>query len=73
MKFEYDSDKDRGECVAYIQKGYLGWECLTIKDINGKVFSIFNDLSTDLDDNWDSNDERTIRRFYPGDKITITF
>ena len=66
MKFEYDGKVDERECVAYISKWGLVYKdkdtCITIFDDGSGIGT---------DSHWDEQD--AIQKFYPGDKITITF
>jgi len=65
MKFEYEGNEDR-ECVAYIDR----WG-LVLKD-KETVITIFDDGSG-ICTNSCLDTEDAIHKFYPGDKITITF
>ena len=72
MKFEFDGDADRGECVAYIDDD--GDLCIRVGD--GFVYFIKDDKSF-LSDGGSFYghmfDNGATRKFYKGDKITITF
>jgi hypothetical protein len=68
MKFEYDDEKDRGECVAFIDSD----GDLIVKTESGN--SIWISTFGEVHDNFgEFNDTDATYRFYPGDKITITF
>lgn len=71
MKFEFDGDADRGECVAYIDtEGDLMFkpsECET------DIQQICIDQGAFLHTNLRWLPEYATRKFYKGDKITITF
>lgn len=72
MKFEYETKEDSRECVAYIQRGESGWECLTFKCNEVDAVDIFSDWSISQSAMWEPDSEHTVHKFYPGDKITIT-
>lgn len=67
MKFEYDEEDAREDCVAYID---VDGE-LVIKGTGTSAvwFDKFGRVHKDF--TWDESN--SIHRFYPGDKITITF
>lgn len=67
MKFEYELSKDNRECVAYIDP--IG--DLIIKDADG--MSICFVCGGVPSGSYDWEPERATRKFYPGDKVTITF
>ena len=77
MKFEYDDDEYRGECVAYLHnmegEGYET-ASLAIKVGAGQVVTLYHSgdsiYQKDYED--DCGDDM-IKKFYPGDKMTITF
>lgn len=60
MKFTYDTNPADRECIAYISED----GSLVIKERRGNHVYMFYD-------SFDPSD--AIRRFYPGDSITITF
>jgi len=66
MKFEYDSKSEESECVAYIDGD--GDLCM----VDGDYAMILGRDGVHLTDMEWKPDEAT-RRFYPGDKLTITF
>ena len=69
MKFEYDCAEDQRECVAFISGG-----CLYIKTDSGGVAMYTDDPPVSHGDSiWYMRLDRATRKFYPGDKITITF
>lgn len=67
MKFEYDEKEAEKECVAYIS---LSGD-LVVKDGGGKATVIYDDGSGTERVMW--NPDSASRRFYHGDKLTITF
>jgi len=71
MKFKYDGDDRDDECVAFIDN--CGDLCVKSDDEEGIYFtkdgSVFS-CST-FDDYMEEN--IAAHKFYPGDKITITF
>lgn len=72
MKFEYDDKSDDRECVAFIDDD----GDLCVKDINTDmgVYVGITDASTEkFIDYMSLNGNGSIHKFYPGDKITITF
>ena len=71
MKFEYDNKQDERECVAYLLR-CGGTDFLYIKEIDGGYTVISkNGGSRERRVRFDPSD--ATHRFYPGDKITITF
>ncbi len=67
MKFEY-SYKDEQDCVAYIKRGML-----VVKGENGEAVMIgYAGVYIGVN-SFDEYMEEYERKFYPGDKITITF
>lgn len=69
MKFEYDGAADDHKCVAFIQGG-----CLYVKTDSGCVAMYDDEPPASYSDIiWDMRIALAIRKFYPGDKITITF
>lgn len=72
MKFEYGIDVDRSDTVAFIDDA--GDLCIAVE--SGIVY-LLRDGSSFHDDDADlmeyMNDNGFKRKFYPGDKITITF
>ncbi len=77
MKFEYDGAADNRECVAKLFKFGGGNElCLSIKLSGGDFLWMYpfdRDASVQRNSNDFNNDDALVRKFYPGDKITITF
>lgn len=70
MKFEYDEDRERGDMVAYIDED--GWLCIYQGDGLAVAFSPdTHQLGSGLV--WNPHDSSHRRRFYRGDKLTITF
>ena len=70
MRFEYETKEDDRECVAYISsKGNL-----LLKNTDTGKFSIaickIGQVHADAADN---EPDKAIRKFYPGDDLTITF
>lgn len=66
MKFEYDSKSVQRECVAYIDKD----GDLLVMDDDGAI--LLGQDGTHLTAmEW--NPSEATRKFYPGDKLTITF
>ncbi len=77
MKFEYDGDSEQRECVAFIDGDGLLWVgayCLYDDDVKSVVFT-----SDDKPHVGDISLKTGMalfgvtKRFYPGDKLTITF
>lgn len=68
MKFEYDGKECGLECVAYI--GSCGE--LIIKTDEG-VTLMYEDETPNHGGFSDWEEGRAVHKFYPGDKITITF
>lgn len=77
MKFEYDGAEDERECVAKLFEFDGGPElCLAIKALGGDFVWMYpcgNYASIQRNANDFNNDDGLVRKFYPGDKITITF
>jgi len=70
MKFEYDGVKEDRECVAFIDNDGN----LYIKTYNGCIELCHDDMpECHAMSLWDYMIEDASRKFYPGDKITITF
>lgn len=71
MKFEYDGDSEQRECVAYI----VASGELVVRNIdNGNAICMGPYGSAAYVSNitrFDPSD--ATRKFYPGDKVTITF
>lgn len=70
MKFEYDSKSDERKCVAYIDDD----GDLIMADILGvaSAVSLGSDgAATYREITFDP--KKAVHKFYPGDKITITF
>jgi len=76
MKFEYDVKEER-DCVAKLFKFNGGPElCLAVKAQSGKfVWLYHNEILASVQSRSESfdNDDGLVRKFHPGDKITITF
>jgi len=72
MKFEYDEKETRDpECVALVDI----YGTLTIKTDEGCTY-LYNDSNTPNNGsigNWSISMLHSTHKFYPGDKITITF
>ena len=76
MKFEYDVKEEDRECVAVLHVFNEGDEqCLAVKaDGNDVVwFYPHGNVSVQQNGMYEDDDSSVIRKFYPGDKITITF
>ena len=76
MKFVYRGKKGEGECVAVLHVFDGGDEqCLAVKADGNDVVWFYPDGTVSVQHNgMDEDDKDTvIRKFYPGDKITITF
>jgi len=71
MKFEYDGKEDTRECVAYIDENGN----LRIRDTGRKTEKRGSVCFTELGikNGYDFSPTTGTRKFYPGDKITITF
>lgn len=68
MKLEYDKDGYETECIAYIDKYGI-----IFKDVvSGTCICIYDDGSG-IDDKCIWEPDKAIKKFYPGDKLTITF
>lgn len=67
MKFEYEVSKDDRECVAFID----GDGDLWIKTDEGSCLMYKHGGLPESGELWEEN--LAIHKFYPGDKITITF
>jgi hypothetical protein len=68
MKFEYENKERDDECVAYID---IDGDLIVKRDQS--AFLIHSDISGS-DDSWPWSPETdATHKFYPGDKITITF
>ena len=68
MKIEYETEEDRGECVAYVDS----YGNLILRDEDDDGFVIFQNgkppaIMGDFDP------DGAVHKFYRGDKITITF
>lgn len=70
MKFEYDGMGDDRECVAFIDAD--GDLCVKDNNTDMGVYVGITDASTEKFIDYMSLNG-SIRKFYPGDKITITF
>jgi len=69
MKFEYDgADQDR-ECVAFIDDVGDLW----IRDRHGSENVCISKIGEVIYAEGDFFIEGAVKKFYPGDKITITF
>ena len=67
MKFEYDGKADGSKCVAFIDLDGDLW----VKTDEGSVVFYKEGYATSYGDMWLV--ENATHKFYPGDKITITF
>lgn len=67
MKFESESGKDNGACVAYLN--FYG-DLVILGPVGGTV-CLGEDGPIDTDYGWDP--DAATHKFYPGDKLTITF
>ena len=65
MKFEYEKRESDRECVAYMYG-----EFLYIQDSDGDCV-VLSDRGVGIDPVW--NPDEATYKFYPGDKVTITF
>ena len=71
MEFEFDEYTDRGECVAYIDtEGDLMFKP---SDCEADIQQICIDKDGFLHTNLKWMPQYATRKFYKGDKITITF
>ena len=69
MKFEYDGAKEKCECVAVIS-----CDALCFKTDEGCTYLYTDDSPNHgSHEDWGRELSAASRRFYPGDKITITF
>lgn len=77
MKFEYDNKERDDECVAYTYKTRGGEIALAIKCVDDYMICMYEGGDTRVFEEtyFDIEIERDnpIHKFYPGDKITITF
>lgn len=69
MKFEYDTKEDNREVVAFVDNTgdliiNLGMSVLILGDSSAEI----EDMGT-----WFSAEDKATKKFYKGDKITITF
>ena len=73
MMFEYDEEEDRGEVVAELYEFSGDPElCLCVKAQSGKfIWFYHNSMPIIQRSGFSGNDP--IKKFYRGDKITITF
>jgi hypothetical protein len=72
MKFHYDEKEDCGECVAYIDdEGGLNIKTELCNDASITHICFDEDGFTHTNLIWCPSG--AIKRFYPGDKITIEF
>jgi uncharacterized protein YuzE len=68
MKFEYDVKNDDRECVAYIT---ADGRALVIRDrYDDCIYIDYADKFVGTE-RW--NPDKATHKFYPGDKLTITF
>jgi len=74
MKFEYDATTDKGMPIAVLYKfnGEDDRQCLAIRTQSGKFVWFYDSGLPSIQSNG-FPDTDVIRKFYPGDKITITF
>jgi len=75
MKFEYDDTTDKGMPIAILYKfnSEDNRQCLAIRAQSGKFVWFYNHVGLATIQETGFSDEDIIRKFYPGDKITITF
>ena len=75
MKFEYDSKSYNVECVAYVDKhNHLVVKNSRSCESEDTSFVFMTTSSKDTTTMWDEfNPDNAVKKFYPGDKITITF
>jgi hypothetical protein len=66
MKFEYECGATDLECVAYIDGG----GDLVIRGDNPEKSFVFGPSGSF---SWAWNEREAVHKFYPGDKLTITF
>lgn len=74
MKFEYDTPTEtRKPCaVLYRFNGEDDRKCLAVQAQSGKMVWFYDTGLPSVQSNGFPDDD-VIRKFYPGDKITITF
>lgn len=70
MMFEYDEDKESGDPVAYID---ADGDLRIYDGIGYSVVLLDNNVNACSRESWDHTDPTIKRRFYRGDKLTITF
>ena len=75
MKFEYDDDiKDARKAIAVLYFFNGGPDlCLAINTGSGKTIWFYKDGLPSVQSNGFSDRKDEVKRFYSGDKITITF
>lgn len=74
MRFEYTDEMDVDDCVAYIDDGGLVVRSSFDSSVSHDAVTIFDDGSgVNAKDFWDPYNDNITKRFYPGDKLTITF
>ena len=71
MKFEFDDVVVNSGAVAYTAKDHEGDNVLVLKYYINRGLAIYEDGSIDTQYVWD--ELNATRKFYKGDKITITF
>jgi len=74
MKFEYDVSTEKGRPLAILYEfnNEEDRQCLAIRALSGEVIW-FYDTGLPSIQGSDLPETDIIRKFYPGDKITITF
>lgn len=76
MKFKYENKEKENECVAYMTHmiGKPDKQCLVIKGSNICSFWLYFDGEIVTHSNeWRPNHPDVTHKFYPGDKVEITF
>lgn len=75
MKFEYDTLSDKGKPIAILYKfnKQEDKQCLAIRAQYGKMIWFYDTENLASIQSNDFPDDDIIKKFYPGDKITITF
>ena len=73
MKFEYEDDKpETRSTIAELYKFNGGPElCLAVKTQSGSIVWFYHNSLPSIQDGGFA--DNPVKRFYPGDKITITF
>lgn len=75
MKFEYDTSTDKGSPIAILYKFNKedDRQCLAVRAQSGMMVWFYDNTAMPSIQLNDFPDDDIIRKFYPGDKITITF